>query len=472
MTPRVASYQQAIDFLFGRVNYERVHDRAYSLNDFKLERMRKFLELLGNPQQRIPVVHIAGTKGKGSTAIMIAEILSAAGYRTGLFTSPHISAFEERMTVGGVRPEPAMLVDLVNRVLDVVNELDETPDLSPTYFEIATALGWLYFVDQKAEIVALEVGMGGRLDSTNICRPVVTVITSISRDHTAFLGNTLAAIAGEKAGIIKPGVPLVSGVLNDEPRDVIRSKAEAMGIPLFELGTDFRFETLRDGQPDQSLLGHSPLTRLSARIQTFTRDSLVLQLPLAGEHQAANLAVAVCAIDLLRNDGWQVSDEDLHAGLLAVRWPARIEVVSVQPTVIVDAAHNLASVQALVKTLNSDLRRTGKRLLIFAGTKDKDVPDLLAALLPEFDVVILTKYTSNPRAMDVEDLVEIAERLGGPTLRVAADPASAWELAKELAGPDDLVCVAGSFFVAAEIREIVIAEKKHLPEKMSPADAT
>jgi dihydrofolate synthase/folylpolyglutamate synthase len=197
-----------------------------------------------------------------------------------------------------------------------------------------------------------------------------------------------------------------------------------------------------------------------------------VQIPLAGEHQAANAAVALCAIDVLAEKGWQVSDEQVHAGLKGVRWPARIERLTERPTVIVDAAHNLASVQALIKTLHQGAGDKDRWILIFAGTKDKDVPELLGALLPEFDTVILTRYTTNPRAVDVGELASVAESIGGGSVRTAADPAVAWRLARQIARPEDLICVTGSFFIAAEIREIVVGQKSALPERTAPIDAS
>jgi len=460
MTQPITTYEQAIEFLFGRINYERAHGSSYSARDFKLDRMGQLLERLGNPQNRVPAVHVAGTKGKGSTAAMAAGMLSAAGYRVGLFTSPHVSAFEERMTVAGVRPEPSALVDLVNRVIEPVAALDAEPGrMSPTYFEIATALGWLYFTDQQAEIAVLEVGMGGRLDATNICRPEVSVITSISRDHTAFLGNTLGKIAAEKAGIIKPGVPVVSGATGSEAQAVIAEKARAVGAPLYQLGRDVHYRVLRPaaGGVEGS---HGPFAPASLQVETFARRWPGLVLPLVGDHQAANAALAAAAIDVLTERGWKVPMERAQEGLASVRWPLRFEVLRQQPILVVDAAHNWASVRALVDTLNAAPSAGGRRVLIFSGTKDKDVAGLLRLLLPQFDTIILTQYQSNPRALELRDLQRLAGAICDYPTHTAPDPSSAWRLASRLAGPNDLICATGSFFIAAETREIVLDEQR------------
>ena len=228
-----------IEFLYGRINYERVQTGSYSTRDFKLDRVRQLLAGLGDPQEAVPAIHIAGTKGKGTTAAMTAGILEAAGFRVGLFTSPHISAFEERMTVGGRMPAREDIVHLANRVAEETHRMDQWPgQMSPTFFEITMAMGWLWFLFQNVDMVVLEVGLGGRLDATNVCRPLVCVITSISRDHTGLLGSTLAEIAAEKAGIIKPGVPVVSGVQNPEASDVIEEVCREQNAPLTVLDRD------------------------------------------------------------------------------------------------------------------------------------------------------------------------------------------------------------------------------------------
>src|SRR5580704_7459151 len=212
MSRFVHTYEQAIEFLFGRINNERVTGIAFSSDDQKLVRMRRLLEQIGNPHEGLKVIHIAGTKGKGSTSVMAAAILTAAGQKTGLFTSPHLSAFEERMVVDGKPPSPRHFVDLVNRLIEPIERMDRTPaGPGPTYFELATALAWLYFRDCRADLAVLEVGLGGRLDATHLCDPHVCVITNISRDHTNVLGHSTADIAREKAGIVKASIPVISG---------------------------------------------------------------------------------------------------------------------------------------------------------------------------------------------------------------------------------------------------------------------
>ncbi|MEX1095925.1 MAG: folylpolyglutamate synthase/dihydrofolate synthase family protein [Planctomycetales bacterium] len=450
MTPTVRTYEQALEFLYGRIDYERAQADALSAGDFKLDRMARLLDLLGNPHERIPAVHVAGTKGKGSTAAMIASVLTAAGHRTGLFTSPHISAFEERMTVDGVSPGPEEVVDLVNRVAEAAERLDRLPgQMAPTYFELATAMAWLHFTRRGCGIVVLEVGLGGRLDATNLCRPEVTVITNVSRDHTALLGSTAERIAREKAGIAKPGVPMISGVMGPAAR-VIEEVCDAVAAPLSRLGREIRVvEPSPAGQAD------SPRDAGRFTVETPRRSWHDLSVPLAGAHQRSNAALAVAAIDLLIGRGWRIADEAVREGLRQVRWPLRIERLAERPEVIVDAAHNWAAAGALLDTLAAG-DRGGRRILLFAATRDKDYAGMLRRLLPRFDTAVLTRYQNNPRGVDLRQLARVVETVTNRPVHLAEDPARAWKLARRLASEADTICATGSFFLAAEIREIVL----------------
>ena len=453
MSTNPENYEQAIEFLFGRVNYERLSGNSYTADDFKLDRMREFLCRLGNPQESIPVIHIAGTKGKGSTAAFTAAALTAAGYRTGLFTSPHVTAFEERMAVDGRIPTQSQLADLVSAVSEVVSALDKTPGrMSPTYFEIATAIAWLYFRQQNADIAVLEVGMGGRLDATNVCRPVSTAITSISRDHTKQLGSRLEQIAREKAGIIKPGVPIICGVSAGEARDTIAAIAAEQRAPLL----------LRDRDFSSSYSPPTETETARASIKTWRMEYPSIALPLVGDHQAANAAVAVALLESMNERGWCITPEAILAGFGSVRWPGRIEIVGRNPTVIVDAAHNWAAAKALLKTLDESFPAR-RRILLFAATRDKDVAGMLRQLLPKFDSVILTCFQNNPRGVPLEELVRLVQGLGDQPFHTAADAAGAWKLARHLAGPSDLICATGSFFIAAEVRELIVEAPQPSP---------
>ena len=449
----------AIDFLLGRIDFERTASLPYEALEFRLDRMRELLDRLGNPQDQLKIIHVAGTKGKGSTAAMVASILTAAGFRTGLFSSPHLEKVEERFSIDGLDCAEAELVELVDALRPVVAEMDRraaigaNPESGPTYFELTTALALLHFVRRGATVAVLEVGLGGRLDSTNVCAPAVAVITSISFDHTKQLGNTLAEIAAEKAGIVKPNTPTVCGVLEAEPRDVIAAICTQRNSRRIQMQADFHFNY----HPARNLQDNEqPATFdfLDAGHSHSRNDMLGLPLPLMGRHQAANAAVAVATIRELISQGWTIDEPAIRKGLTALRWPARVEIVARRPTVVCDVSHNVASIAALLEVLDESIAAR-RRLLIFATTKDKDVASMLQLLLPRFDRVFLTRYTRNPRSVSVEDLFEAAIRIGHPSVVACESVAIAWQRATSEATADDLICITGSFFLAAEARAVL-----------------
>jgi dihydrofolate synthase/folylpolyglutamate synthase len=422
--------------------------------------MRELLARLGDPHYDLPVVHIAGTKGKGSTAAMTAAVLSAAGYRTGLYTSPHLDRIEERISVDGRPCDSADLVELAEEVMPPVEAMEKVastadpPEVGPTHFDILTAMALLFFARRKVDLAVLEVGLGGRLDSTNLCRPQVSVITSISLDHTKQLGNTLESIAREEAGIVKPAVPVVSGVLDCGPREVIRQVCGQRGCRLAELGLDFGFE-------------YHPPRRLDVAPGTGTfdfrnhrEDRQVtysgLALGLLGSHQAANAAVALAALAELEQRGWRVPEPAIRRGLAEVVCPARVELVARRPAVVVDGAHNTASVGALVRALEESFS-AGRRLLVFGATQEKDVRGMLGQLLARFDRIVFTRYLDNPRAVPPEELAAAAAELTGRRYEVSATPADVWEKVRAMAAPDDLICITGSLFLASEMRRQIRA---------------
>jgi dihydrofolate synthase/folylpolyglutamate synthase len=450
--------------LYGRINYEEKPPARRGRHSLKLQRMQELMERLGEPGLAIPTVHVAGTKGKGSTAAMIAAILQAAGYRTGLFTSPHLERIEERFSVDGANAEASEFVDLAEAVRPVVDALDalcaEKGLIGPTFFEICTALALVHFQRHKVDAMVLEVGLGGRLDSTNICRPVVCVITSISYDHTKQLGNTLAEIAREKAGIIKPGVPVVSGVIDPEPRRVIEQIAAERGSRLLQLGRDFDYRYHAAAQDVDLTVECETFDYLSGA-ETTGVSTTRLPLTLLGEHQAANAAVAVATIEELVRQGWSIEPDAVRQGLAGVRLPARTDVVRQRPTVILDTAHNVASIQALVNVIQTHFSN-GRRHLVFAATQDKDVRGMLDAILPHFDTMRLTQYTTNPRGVPLDELARLVEHCvskldpnASPIVTQHGTPDAAWHFACAAAEPDDLICITGSFFLAAELRQVV-----------------
>ena len=439
----------AADFLLGRINFER-HPLQATRHAFKLERMRRLLAELGNPQERIPAVHIAGTKGKGSTSVMVASALAAAGIRTGLYTSPHIESFTERLWINGRSPTAQEFDDLLPSVSEAIGRLDaEADERVVTYFEALTAMAWEFFVRNSAEIVVLEVGLGGRLDATNICRPEAVAITNISRDHTNILGESLAEIAFEKAGIIKLGVPCVSGVRNPEARAVIRQIAGERAAPLIEVAERYHaIQPRKSGEPWR-------LRICDAQGEVSIASDDPLPVPLMGEHQADNAAIAYYLLESLARRGWPIERERIVSGWRNLAWPARIEVLGANPTIILDAAHNWASAAALTKTLKTSFPAE-RRILLFAGSQEKDVSGILRQLAPLFDTVVLTAFQANSRAMSISRLEQIWQAITGRPAHTVENPTDALACCRTLAEPHDLICVTGSFFLAAEVRPLLV----------------
>jgi len=487
----------ALAYLYGRIDYERAVSIPYDSGELRLDRMRELLQHLGNPHQQFKIVHVAGTKGKGSTSAMIASILTAAGYRTGLYSSPHLDRLEERMQIDGVVCEGHGLIALVARLQPIVAAMDAAAGpgrklpSGPTYFELTTAMALMYFADRGVDAAVLEVGLGGRLDSTNVCQPQVAVITSISFDHMEQLGNSLSAIAREKAGIVKPGVPLVSGVVAQEPRETIAQVCREQGSRLVQLGAEFDFRYHPPHDVDHSS-GMGTID-FHYRKSGFGVDFEHVAVGLLGRHQGANAAVALAVCAELQQQGWRIPESAMREGLARIVWPARVEVVSRGPTIILDTAHNVASVAALIETLNESFNPR-RRLLVFGTTLGKDVRGMLQLLLPAFDHTVFTQYANNPRGVPPEELNALAAELARETLvgqafqpdtdssgaiesgcqarkpdlhratewsdlecSVCPDVSSAWSEVQALATPEDLICVTGSFFLAADIRPLLAA---------------
>jgi dihydrofolate synthase/folylpolyglutamate synthase len=455
------TYDEALAFWFGRVNYESA---VPQLDDLKLDRMRHLLARLGNPQDRLRIIHVAGSKGKGSTSAMLANILQLAGYRTGLFTSPHLTQVEERIQIDRQPISPPELTVRLNEIRRVIEDPSHGPRIEPTFFEVATALGFLHFANQEVDAAVIEVGLGGRFDSTNVCWPLVAIITSISFDHVELLGHHLASIAMEKAGIVKPGCPTVSGATAPEARRTIEAICRRRGSPLKQLEKDFHFQ-YESGQvvpcedssetPSRSeFLFQKPRVRIASDQNIWPSMNLALM----GEHQAANAAVAVSCVEQLREQGLPIADTAVARGLANVAWPARLEVFGGRPLVVLDCAHNLASIHALIDTLQQSFPPS-RRWLIFAGSSDKDLSGMLQLLAPVFSGAFLTRYSGSKRALPPEQLAPLAASHGLPCT-VYSSPQEAWHAARRSAAVTDLICITGSVFLAGEIRPLLLIQEE------------
>ncbi len=460
----IEDYDDAARWIFDRINYERVRPRTSS-GHFRLERIERLLDLIDSPHKRIPAIHIAGTKGKGSTAAMLDAILKESGIHCGLFTSPHIHLFEERMKVGGRMPTKIDLTELVRDLNDRLSAADSkfTAD-GPTYFEVATLLAWMYFDRQNAEFVVLETGLGGRLDCTNVCQPLATVITSISLDHTHILGDTLEKIAAEKAGIIKSGIPVMTWALQPEVLQVITDRGTEFNCPVFVGTRDIHVKSAASQNGDVQQFD----------VTTPWRTHNNLQLTLLGEHQQRNAALAIAAADSLAMtlqppsakavDYSRITPDTIRRGIANVSWPLRFERFAGPPTFVLDAAHNPDSVKAFLHTFAAWPESHRNSVLIFASSADKDAEGMLTQLAPAFDHLVLTQFETNPRAVSTSKLRKIltdhpALIRSPESLHVAKGPTSALQLALSLSGNEGVVCVTGSIFIAAEVRSLLIGKQ-------------
>ncbi len=461
------TYDDATAFWYGRINFEV---KAARPQDLKLERMTALLHRLGDPHAGLKIVHVTGTKGKGSVSAMVDAVLRAAGYRTGLFTSPHLTHVEERIQVNGVPIPKDKLAALMAEVAPAVLAVEAETGIGLSFFEVGTALGFLHFAREKVDAAVVEVGLGGRFDSTNVCTPLVSVITSIGLDHTQQLGLSVEEIAFQKAGILKSGIPVVSGVTTPGPRDVIEKVASAVGSPVDRLGREFRYSTtpgivlpprvpgvgLQIVEPSAS----DPLAKPPVVVvHTDRRIWPDMELKLLGPHQAANAAIAVAVIERLQKTGFTISDDAVAEGLKTVDWPARIEVLGTRPTVVLDCAHNYPSIDSLLVTIDESIPNMGARRLVFAVSNDKPWVNMLRALARYFKSYYLTTYGANPRCVPPGELAEAVRKiLPNADVRTFDSAKEAWTAARADTGPDDLVCVTGSVFLAGELRPVMMGK--------------
>ncbi len=434
-----AAYQATLDYLYTYVDYSLVRNFQNAPGRFDLARMAKLAAALGDPHKQYPIVHVAGTKGKGSVSALCASALQAAGYRTGLYTSPHLSDFSERIQVNGQPIPPHEVVALVELCKPVVASIPEV-----TWFEYTTMLAFLYFARQGVDVAVIEVGLGGRLDATNIVTPQVAVITSISYDHMAVLGNTLGQIASEKAGIIKEERPVVTSPQVEEAWQEIVRIAGEQNAPLTQVGTEVAFE----------LVSHS-LDRQTFRIWPASRlqDAAQLTIPLLGRHQVENAATAYVALQALRASGLPVSAAAIRDGFAATVWPGRFASLRRTPPVVLDCAHNQDSARRLRQALD-DYFPGWPVVLVFGASEDKDIAGMFGELLPRVRRVIATQ-SIHPRAMSPAHLVELARPFGVP-VQDTPTVEQALETALQTAGDEALVLVTGSIFVVAGVREVWI----------------
>ncbi len=434
----MASYAETLDYIFNLRGGEI---------DLRLDRVERALSLFGHPERRYPAFHIAGTNGKGSTAAMLHRILSLEGYRAALYTSPHVVSFTERMRVGEEEISPAEVVELA----DGIRSRTAEAGIPLTFFEFVTVMAFIYFARRNAEVAVVEVGLGGRLDATNVVVPAVSMITTIAMDHEAYLGKDLLSIAREKGGIIKKGVPVVCGSLTSEVRELLRGMAAAAGARNYFLGSDFAV-ALKNG-------GFFDYTGLNSTLAE-------LELALRGDHQRRNAALALGALEAAR-PAFPVGEAAVREGLKTVFWPGRLEIVWERPMVILDGAHNNEGIGALVEEIRR-LRGERSVKLLFAAMEDKDWPHMLAQLSRVASEAVLTRVPVRRSADPGKMSAAVNGRL---PVSVVEDPARALRLLLERAGPEDVVLVAGSLYLLGEVRPLLAGRAPGRPGEGHSAGA-
>ncbi len=439
----IRTYRSAINFLNGMTNYEKMTRIGYNSTNFNLARMNRLLAGVGNPHRKLRAVHIAGTKGKGSVAAMLTAMLSNAGLSVGMYTSPHLVDVRERIQVGGEMIPETHMTRLVAKIAPVVRGLAKD---DPTWFEIMTAIAFLYFVQRKVDIAVVETGLGGRLDSTNVLRPEVCAITSISHDHIGQLGHTLEQIAEEKAGIFKPGVPVVSAPQPVSVRRVLDRVAAKVKAPLRFTGKDiefsFRFESGRASGPHTRV----SLTTSGARFEH-------LAVPMYGDHQAINCGLALSVMAVLKERGLAFDDQKAIEGLAHTHLPGRMEIISEEPRIMVDGAHNAASLEALMRAIGQNIPYDSM-VVIFACRTDKDIRGMLEHLQLGADKVIFTT-TGSPRSADPAELAAEYMERSGKMAQVAPSIEDALDIAERAVTREDLICITGSFYLVGSAKKLI-----------------
>jgi dihydrofolate synthase/folylpolyglutamate synthase len=443
------------------ISYEEALDFIHGLNRFGtklgLHNITKLLELLGNPHENIKIIHVAGTNGKGSTCAMIASILRSAGFKVGLYISPYLEVFNERMQVNGENISNEDLARLTEKVREKVFYMRENGLGSPTEFEVVTAIGFSYFKEQAVDFLVLEVGMGGRLDATNVVIPLVSVITPISMDHQQYLGSTLRDISREKCGIIKQGVPVVTAPQEDEAMAVIEDTCRERNCSLTKV---INSSVSRSPDTISYRFVNGGIKGMTFDLYTPKTDYPGLQIGLMGRHQLDNAATAVAAVEPLGNSGVNLSREAIYKGLKGARWPGRLEIMKEKPTVLIDGAHNIAGIKTL-KAVLEEYFYDRKKILVVGILEDKDYTEMLEELIPVADTVICTA-PDNPRALSAARLAEAVSNIFQKSqIKVYAQEKieDALKLASSLAADEDMVVFAGSLYMIGHVRTLL--NKQH-----------
>ena len=430
------TYQEALKYLDSFINYEKLDSYDYK-SSLKLDRMRRFVSLLGDPQKNTRAIHVAGSKGKGSTAVYIYSILRQAGFNVGLYTSPHLKTFRERIRIND---ELISEEDLSRITADIKETVAaHMKDEMPTFFEVYTALAYIYFKEKNVDLAVYEVGLGGRLDATNVIEPLACAITPISYEHTDKLGNTLAEIAAEKCGVIKDDIVCVSAPQEAEALKVIEGTCKEKNARLFVAGVDITFDEVRSDENEEVF----NVSGISGKYSMLTSK-------LIGTHQMINASVAVGIVEALKYKGITISGTDIKNGIENARWAGRLDIIGRRPFIVLDGAQNRESAKTLVSAIKKVFKY--KRLiLVFGVSKDKDVRGMLEEILPVCDSIVLTRSKVLNRALAPERIRETIEAIGEErNVTITSSVKEALDLARSKAKADDLILVTGSLFVVGE----------------------
>ena len=435
----ISSYPGAVRWVLELHDVERQRVVNYDPEgDFKLDRMRALLAALGDPQDQFRTVHVAGTNGKGSTAAMLSAMLRRCGYAIGSYTSPHLTDIRERVSINGQVIGRSDFTELMKKVAEAAVTIGE----QPTFFEAVTAIGFLHFAEQAVDLAIVEVGLGGRLDSTNVIMPVLSIITEIQLDHTRILGDDLASIAREKAGIMKPGIPVITREQAPEVDAVFTEQAEAVGTTVRVVNREIEFSNRFCSTAE---LG--PHNRVCLYTETSRLEHLPVPLP--GEHQAINCGLALAAVDHLKSVGFELPEPVVTAGLAETEIAGRMQLVWDRPRILVDGAHNPDALGAMMRCVGAHVPYDSM-VCVFGCAQDKDVDALLDRVSLGADKVIFTRAAGNPRAADPEDLRRRFMERSGKMCQTAPSVGEALELAARAVSRDDLICVTGSFYLVGD----------------------
>jgi len=439
------TYKEALAYLESFINYEKIDGYNYR-SSLKLERMKRFVSLLGDPQKYIRPVHIAGTKGKGSTASYVHSILTKAGFRTGLYTSPHLTDFRERIRIGNELISEKDLSSILAKIKKVIER--SMKDDRPSFFEIYTTIAYLYFKEKKCDFAVYEVGLGGRLDATNVIEPLVSVITPLSYEHMDKLGFTLAQIAAEKCGIIKKNSICISAPQEKEALKVIEETCGKENSRLFLVGKDITFEEAHSDESEQVF-----------NIRGMSNEYPMLKSHLVGHYQIMNAATAVGVIEALKLRGIFIPMRAVREGIECARWEGRLEVVNKKPYVVLDGAQNKASAGALAAAVKK-IFKYKKLILILGVSKDKDINGILEELMPISDSIVLTRSSVTERAMDTERIKEAAGKMrsGYNNILMTSDVNGALKNTLLTAGKEDLILITGSLFVVGDAKAYFVGK--------------